>query len=358
MANPKKKTTAGKKTAAKPKKAANTSVRLQTIYPDYAVWLKKRSWGLEDAAWLLVGLDPAMAGINNCALSEAAQEELRQYEMAFGKHFMIFDQYRDLLHDVLVRRTQDVNLSDLTPVSFLKLCFDHHIPWHERLQNHLNETGQVFRYSENSAMLRVIKRLAKQDSWLLWDAVLLTLGFNPEISMAALIRRPNLQPGRDHFERDALARASYLADTARGSWRSGKLEIVNPKEVEADLSLFTLLDSAHPQAEVFPKPFLVWAQDKGYAPPSQLLEELGLEPRSVNDNALSQSGYSTPYLQMMQKAIDVHRITDQNQPLKKELEAWFLERTINGEPISANDASYMASFVRSPKSRKGGGRKY
>ena len=61
---------------------------------------------------------------------------------------------------------------------------------------------------------------------------------------------------------------------------------------------------------------------------------------------------------MMQKAIDVHRITDQNQPLKKELEAWFLERTINGEPISANDASYMASFVRSPKSRKGGGRKY
>ena len=118
MANPKKKTTAGKKTAAKPKKAANTSVRLQTIYPDYAVWLKKRSWGLEDAAWLLVGLDPAMAGINNCALSEAAQEELRQYEMAFGKHFMIFDQYRDLLHDVLVRRTQDVNLSDLTPVSF------------------------------------------------------------------------------------------------------------------------------------------------------------------------------------------------------------------------------------------------
>jgi hypothetical protein len=333
-------------------------VQPQTIYPDYTVWLKKRSWELEDAVWLLVGLDPAVASINNCSLSEAAQKELLQYEMAFGKHLMLVDQYRDLLHDVLVRKTQEANLSDLAPVSFLQLCFDHHIPWHERLQNHLNETGQVFRYSENSAMLRVIKRLAKQDSWLLWDAVLLTLGFNPEISMAALIRRPNLQPGRDHFERDALARASYLADTARGSWRSGKLEIVNPKEVEADLSLFTLLDSYHPQAEVFPKPFLLWAQDKGYAPPPQLLEELGLEPRSVNDNALSQSGYSTPYLQLMQRAIDVHRITDQHQPLKKELEAWFIEQTINGEAISSNDASYMASFVRSPKSRKGGGRKY
>jgi hypothetical protein len=299
-----------------------------------------------------------MAGMNNCLLSEPAQEELRQYDMAFGKHLMLIDQYRDLLHDVLIRKAQNANLSNLTPVSFLKLCFDHHIPWHERLQQHLEETGQAFRYSENSVMFRVIKRLAKQDSWLLWDAVLLTLGFNPEISMAALIRRPNLQSGRDHFERDALARASYLADTARGSWRSGKLEIVNPKEVEADLSLFTLLDSSHPQAEVFPKPFLLWAQDKGYAPPPQLLEELGLEPRSVNDNALSQSGYSTPYLQLMQKAIDVHRITDQQQPLKKELEAWFIEQTINGEAISANDASYMASFVRSPKSRKGGGRKY
>lgn len=340
------------------KQTEQTAQKLESIYPDYDAWLTAASWELEDAAWLLVGLDPAMAGMNNFSLSEAAQEELRQYEMAFGKHLMLVDQYRDLLHDVLVRKTQTANLSDLTPVLFLKLCFDHHVPWHERLQNHLNETGQAFRYSENSAMLRVIKRLAKQDSWLLWDAVLLTLGFNPEISMAALIRRPNLQPGRDHFERDALARASYLADTARGSWRSGKLEIVNPKEVEADLSLFTLLDSSHPQAEVFPKPFLLWAQDKGYAPPPQLLEELGLEPCSVNDNVLSQSGYSTPYLQLMQKAIDVHRITDQNQPLKKELEAWFIEQTINGEAISANDASYMASFVRSPKSRKGGGRKY
>lgn len=340
------------------KQTAETAQKLESIYPDYDAWLAAASWGLEDAAWLLVGLNPAMASVDNCALSEAAQEELRQYEMAFGKHLMLVDQYRDLLHDVLVRKAQSGNLSDLKPVSFLNLCFDHHILWHERLQYHLDETGQAFRYSENSSMLRIIKRLAKQDSWLLWDAVLLTLGFNPEISMAALIRRPNLQPGRDHFERDALARASYLADTARGSWRSGKLEIVNPKEVEADLSLFTLLDSSHPQAEVFPKPFLLWAQDKGYAPPPQLLEELGLEPRSVDDNALSQSGYSTPYLQLMQKAIDVHRITDQHQPLKKELEAWFIEQTINGEAISANDASYMASFVRSPKSRKGGGRKY
>ena len=207
------------------KQTEKTAQKLESIYPDYDAWLAAASWELEDAAWLLVGLDPAMASINNCALPEAAQEELRQYEMAFGKHLMLVDQYRDLLHDVLVRKTQTANLPDLTPVSFLKLCFDHHIPWHERLQFHLNETGQAFRYSENSAMLRVIKRLARQDSWLLWDAVLLTLGFNPEISMAALIRRPNLQPGRDHFERDALARASYLADTARGSWRAGKLEI-------------------------------------------------------------------------------------------------------------------------------------
>lgn len=344
------------------KQTAETAQKLESIYPDYDAWLAAASWEMEDAAWLLVGLDPAMAGINNCALSEAAQEELRQYEMAFGKHFMIFDQYRVLIGDSIARKAEREWIfgadGGLEPIRFLQWCFDHHIGWHERLQNHLEETGQTFRYSENSSMLRVIKRLAKQDSWLLWDAVLLTLGFNPEISMATLIRRPNLQPDRDHFERDALARASYLADTARGSWRAGKLEIANDDEVREDLSLFVLRDSCESQAEVFPKPFLFWAQDKGYAPPPQLLEELGLEPRSVNDNALSQSGYSTPYLQLMQKAIDLHRITDQHQPLKKELEAWFIEQTINGEAISANDASYMASFVRSPKSRKGGGRKY
>lgn len=69
MANPKKKTTAGKKTTPTAKKAVNTSVQPQTIYPDYAVWLKNRSWSLEEAAWLLVGLDPAMAVMCvNCKL--------------------------------------------------------------------------------------------------------------------------------------------------------------------------------------------------------------------------------------------------------------------------------------------------
>jgi hypothetical protein len=344
------------------KQTEETKQDLESIYPDYDAWLAAASWKLEDAAWLLVGLDPAMSGINNCALSEAAQDELRQYEMAFGKHLMLVDQYRVLIGDTMARRAEREWIigadGDLKPTRFLQWCFDHHIGWHERLQCHLDETGQTFRYSDDSDMLRSIRRLAKQDSWLLWDAVLLTLGFNPDMTMTALIRRPNLQPGRDRFERDALMQACYLADTARGSWRAGKLDIVNDDEMRQDLSLFVLRDPREPQAEVFPKPFLLWAQDKGYAPPPQLLEELGLEPRSVNDNALSQSGYSTPYLQLMQKAIDVHRITDKHQPLKKELEAWFIEQTINGEAISANDASYMASFVRSPKSRKGGGRKY
>lgn len=344
------------------KQTEQTAQKLESIYPDYDAWLAAASWGLEDASWLLVGLDPAMAGINNCALSEAAQEELRQYEMAFGKHFMIFDQYRVLIGDSIARRAEREWIfgadGGLEPARFLQWCFDHHIVWHERLQRYLDENGRTFRYSDDSDMLHAIKRMAKQDCWLLHDAVLLTLGFHPDMNMNTLIRRPNLQPGHDRFDRDALTRASYLADTARGSWRAGKLEIANDDEVREDLSLFVLCDSCESQAEVFPKPFLLWAQDKGYAPPPQLLEELGLEPRSVNDNALSQSGYSTSYLQLMQKAIDVHRITDQHQPLKKELEAWFIEQTINGEAISANDAYYMASFVRSPKSRKGGGRKY
>ncbi len=335
---------------------------LDSIYPDYEAWLAVPSWDIQEAAWLLVGLEPALSGINVRTLPEAAQEELRRYETAFGKYDALIDHYHVLIGDLMVRKADREWIvgknGDFAPERFLQWCFDHHIPWHERLQSHFDETGRTFRYSDDSDMLRAIKRLAKQDSWLLWEAALLTLGFNPEMTMTTLIRRPNLQPGRDHFERDALARASYLADTARGSWRAGKLDIVNDREVREDLSLFVLRDSSELQAEVFPKPFLLWAQDKGYAPPTQLLEELGLETAHTYNTELSASGYSTPYLQLMQKAIEVHRINDQNQPLKKELEAWFLEQTINGETISANDASYMASFVRSPKSRRGGGRKY
>lgn len=249
------------------KQTTEITQNLESIYPDYDVWMAAASWGLEEAAWLLAGLDPALAGINNRDLSKAAQEDLRQYEMTFGKHLMLVDQYRVLIGDSMARRAEREWIigadGGLEPARFLQWCFDQHIGWHERLQRHLDESGRTFRYSDDSDMLRAIKRLAKQDCWLLWDAALLTLGFNPDMAMTTLIRRPNLQPGRDRFDRDALAQAGYLADTARGSWRAGKLDIANDDEVRKDLSLFMLCNPTEPQAEVFPKPFLLWAQDKG-----------------------------------------------------------------------------------------------
>jgi hypothetical protein len=59
----------------------------------------------------------------------------------------------------------------------------------------------------------------------------------------------------------------------------------------------------------------------------------------------------------MLRAIEQIGITNDNQPRKKDLEAWFLAQKIKGQPVSGRDAERMASFVRLPESRAGRARK-
>jgi hypothetical protein len=67
--------------------------------------------------------------------------------------------------------------------------------------------------------------------------------------------------------------------------------------------------------------------------------------------------YRSPYLDLLGRAIAEWRITEENQPKKELLVDWFREQTVEGEPISENLASAMATLVRLPASQRGGARR-
>jgi hypothetical protein len=67
--------------------------------------------------------------------------------------------------------------------------------------------------------------------------------------------------------------------------------------------------------------------------------------------------YRTPYLDLLDRAIAEWRITEENQPKKDNLLDWFLEQTVEGEKLSENLASAMATLVRMPASQRGGAKR-
>jgi hypothetical protein len=75
-----------------------------------------------------------------------------------------------------------------------------------------------------------------------------------------------------------------------------------------------------------------------------------------NDVDTSASEYSTPYINLMWRAIDEFEISAENQPIKDNLVEWFLEQEIAGQKLSQATANYLASFIRLPESRTGGNR--
>jgi hypothetical protein len=55
------------------------------------------------------------------------------------------------------------------------------------------------------------------------------------------------------------------------------------------------------------------------------------------------ANYRSPYLDLLDRAIAKWGITEDNQPKKESLVDWFRDQTIEGEPISENLASAMAT---------------
>lgn len=61
--------------------------------------------------------------------------------------------------------------------------------------------------------------------------------------------------------------------------------------------------------------------------------------------------YLSPYMRTMMEAIEALKITDENQPPKKNIEDWLQK---NYPDLSENERSSLASFVRLPEMKKGG----
>lgn len=67
--------------------------------------------------------------------------------------------------------------------------------------------------------------------------------------------------------------------------------------------------------------------------------------------------YITPYLELMQAAIAMFRITAETQSKKECLVDWFLEQQIEGEPVSNKPADAMATLIRLPSAQRGGAKR-
>jgi hypothetical protein len=67
--------------------------------------------------------------------------------------------------------------------------------------------------------------------------------------------------------------------------------------------------------------------------------------------------YTTPYLDLIQRAIAENRIDDCDQSKKEVLVDWFMDQDIEGEPVSGNLAKAMATIIRLPSSQRGGGKR-
>ena len=67
--------------------------------------------------------------------------------------------------------------------------------------------------------------------------------------------------------------------------------------------------------------------------------------------------YTTPYLDLLNRAIVECRISETRQEKKELLVMWFREQEIEGEPVSENLANAMATLIRLPASQRGGAKR-
>ena len=67
--------------------------------------------------------------------------------------------------------------------------------------------------------------------------------------------------------------------------------------------------------------------------------------------------YTTPYLDLLDRAIAANGITQRYQCKKEVLSDWFRSQEVEGEPVSQNLADAMATLIRLPSSQRGGARR-
>lgn len=129
--------------------------------------------------------------------------------------------------------------------------------------------------------------------------------------------------------------SSYPQPISPGHWREGRLGHMG-KNLEYAEGEF--IDIRIPRVMVL----TIWP-------------ELPLDARPQTSG--SETVYTTPYMDLMQAAIQQYGLSATHQDKKESLVAWFLEREVDGEPVSRNLAEAMATLIRLPQSQRGGAKR-
>ena len=67
--------------------------------------------------------------------------------------------------------------------------------------------------------------------------------------------------------------------------------------------------------------------------------------------------YTTPYMELLDRAIRELKITQRDQCKKEWIADWFRKQSIEGEQLSQNLADAMATLIRLPSSQRGGAKR-
>lgn len=122
-----------------------------------------------------------------------------------------------------------------------------------------------------------------------------------------------------------------------GEWRSGRLTCENI----GNSFVLTLKEGEYVDITV----------------PAFFVQAIWPIPKPVRRTSANPRSYTTPYIELINRAIIENSLTDIEQSKKEVLVDWFKAQDIEGEPLSDNIAKALATIVRLPSSQRGGGKR-
>ena len=159
-----------------------------------------------------------------------------------------------------------------------------------------------------------------------------------------------LRDGDLHAQGRFSTTAAEPWHSENGLWRlhSGHHKPISPTEwLEGEFSFLThkLTASEWEFIDIRLPRFMVKAIWPDYVPSAGVRE------------AIEETAYSPPYLDLMEEAITHFSLSDTHQEKKEVLVEWFRDQWVDGAQISGNLATAMATLVRLPSAQKGGAKR-
>lgn len=182
------------------------------------------------------------------------------------------------------------------------------------------------------------ERLTNEPLWLMTDAILYALGYQ---SLAAEDAKVSFLKYKGRAKRlMGYALDAHKADDLKLYEFDDRLFNVDQKDIE-EIRLQSFYAS-----KVKPREFVAWL--RGLALDIAILDG---KIEGTLDRHMQAGGYTTPYIDLMIRAIRDLKISKDNQPPVKNIKEW-LEK--QNPDLSGNEKDYLATFLRLPGMKKGG----